>query len=431
MKPNYLLVWISLCLALLLLYPAIRGVVYITIILVVVVATVDALMTRTIQQNQLSAQRNIASTLAIRCQSTVSLAIKNLHRQSIRVAVQDRCPLELNPNESSSKAILGPQEELHFQYLIEPSIRGEFHFEFVDVQVDSLFGLWQRILHIPCEYQVKVYPDFSQISKYLSILLAHQTHQLGLRKQRRRGTGLDFHQLREYRQGDALNHIDWKATSRRRTLVSREYQDEKEQHLLFLVDTGSRMHTDELGASLFDRALDGLLLLSYIALQQGDSVSVMCFGYTHRWIQSINGFSSVPRLLNHTYDIQTGSHATDYIAAAEETLVRHRKRSLVLMLTCLRDDDKELPVALKLLSTRHTVVLANLYENVVDLIHNMDVKTEEQALTVLGLSRYIQQRSQVMSKCQGACHMVMESQPKDLPTHLVNAYWHLKRSGKF
>ncbi|MDE0094232.1 MAG: DUF58 domain-containing protein [Gammaproteobacteria bacterium] len=431
MKPNYSLIWIVLCLSIFLLFPNIRMLVYVIIGIFVLIVLLDALAARSLQAGQLSVYRNIATSLAIRCKSKVYLIVKNLHRKPCVLAIQDRCPLELYPQGSSAKANLNPREEFHLEYTIEPTMRGEFEFEFVDFQLTSPLGFWQRFFHVSCVDKVRVYPDFSQITKYLSFLLAHQTHQLGLKKQRRRGIGLDFHQLREYRQGDALNHIDWNATSRRRTLISREYQDEKEQHLLFMIDTGSRMHTDELGAALFDSALDGLLLLSYIALQQGDTVSVMCFGYTQRWIQSINGFSSIPRLLNHTYDIQTGAYASDYIAAAEETLARHRKRSMVLVLTCLRDDDADLPVALKLLSTRHTVVLANLYENVVDLVHSMEVKTEQQALTVLGLSKYIQQRSQVISKCEGSCNMVLESQPRDLPTHLVNAYWQLKRSGRF
>jgi len=38
---------------------------------------------------------------------------------------------------------------------------------------------------------------------------------------------MDFHQLREYRLGDSLRRIDWKATARMHRLISREYQDER------------------------------------------------------------------------------------------------------------------------------------------------------------------------------------------------------------
>ena len=62
--------------------------------------------------------------------------------------------------------------------------------------------------------------------------------QIGVRRRQRRGEGQDFHQLREYRAGDSLRQIDWKATSRYRRLISKEYQDERDQQVVFLLDCG-------------------------------------------------------------------------------------------------------------------------------------------------------------------------------------------------
>src|SRR3546814_18869594 len=94
---------------------------------------------------------------------------------------------------------------------------------------------------------------------------------------RRRGEGTDFHQMREYRIGDSLRQIDWKATARARKLISREYQDEKNQPLIVVLDTGRRMLAREpapaeAGGALahFDQALAASLVVSYLALRQGD-----------------------------------------------------------------------------------------------------------------------------------------------------------------
>ncbi|MCL8396369.1 DUF58 domain-containing protein, partial [Pseudomonas aeruginosa] len=59
---------------------------------------------------------------------------------------------------------------------------------------------------------------------------------VGAHVKRRRGEGTDFHQMREYRVGDSLRQLDWKATARARKLISREYQDEKNQQLLLMLD---------------------------------------------------------------------------------------------------------------------------------------------------------------------------------------------------
>lgn len=380
---------------------------------------------------ELEARRDMANSLAVGHKSSVSLSVRHNYRRTVRMVIHDRCPLELNPKNSKISQSVPTQSTVRFEYFVHPRVRGNFELDFVDITYDSILGFWQVISHVPCKTSVRVYPDFAQISRYLQILLAHQTLLIGMRKQHRRGTGLDFHQLREYRQGDQLNHIDWKTTSKRRALISREFQDERSQQLLFLVDTGKRMHGDDEVSPLFDQALDAMLLLSYIALQQGDGVSVYCFGQISRWIPEMKGLSSITRMLHRTYDLHTGTYASDYIEAAENALARHRKRSLVVLLTSFRDDDQDLPIALKLLSTRHIVMLANLHESLVDRLYDSDVDTAASALSVLGIAKYIQERARVVAQCKGACRIVLESKPKDLPINMVNAYWSLKRSGQF
>ena len=292
-----------------------------------------------------------------------------------------------------------------------------------------MLGFWQRIVHVECSDDVRVYPDFSQITKYLQLLLVHQTNQMGIKKQVRRGEGLEFLQLREYRQADPLNRIDWKATSKRRNLISREFQEERSQQLLFLVDTGRRMHSHDGEVSLFDRTLDAMTLLSYIALSQGDRVSILCFGQENRWIPSQTGLSAVGSLLRHTYDLQTGTVASDYVAAAEELLTRQRKRALVVLITSLRDDDKDLPSALRLLAVRHSVLLASLRENTPNETLKTRIQNIDQALAVLGAAKYLEERTKALNECRRACHLVVDTLPSELYARLVNAYWYMKRAG--
>ncbi|WP_426806471.1 DUF58 domain-containing protein, partial [Stenotrophomonas sp. SrG] len=74
--------------------------------------------------------------------------------------------------------------------------------------------------------------------------------------------------------GDSLRQIDWKATSRARKLISREYEDEKNQQLELMIDTGRRMMASEGGLSHFDHGLNAAQVVSYLALRQGDGVGL-------------------------------------------------------------------------------------------------------------------------------------------------------------
>ena len=85
----------------------------------------------------------------------------------------------------------------------------------------------------------------------------------------RRGEGMEFHQLREYRQGDSQRAIDWKATSRTARLISREYEDEKDQRVLLVVDCGRRMASKDGELSHFDHTLNAALLLAHVGAAPG------------------------------------------------------------------------------------------------------------------------------------------------------------------
>lgn len=396
-------------------------------IIALLIVVIDALTL--LNRSRLMVDRRLPTILAFSQPTKVRLQIRHDLPHRIRVTVNDRCPLELGPKGLPFTGDIAPDLPLLVDYTIVPTLRGDFNFEFSDVAVDSMLGFWQRIIHVECKSDVRVFPDFSQITKYLKLLLVHQTNQMGIKKQIRRGEGLEFLQLREYRQADPLNRIDWKATSKRRNLISREFQEERSQQLLFLVDTGRRMHSHDGEVSLFDRTLDAMTLLSYIALSQGDRVAVLCFGQEDRWVPSLSGLSGIGNLLNHTYDLQTGTEASDYVAAAEDLLVRQRKRALVVLITSLRDEDQDLPSALRLLAIHHSVLLASLRENTPNETLKTHVQNIDHALAVLGAAKYLEERTKALNECRRACHLVIDSLPSELYARLVNAYWYMKRSG--
>src|SRR5690606_441085 len=127
---------------------------------------------------------------------------------------------------------------------------------------------------VPPPLDVRVFPNFVPLTRFALFSAEQASRMVGAHLKRRRGEGTDFHQMREYRIGDSLRQIDWKATSRARRLVSREYQDEKNQQMLLMLDTGRRMMASDGGRSHFDQVLNAALVVSYLALRQGDGVGL-------------------------------------------------------------------------------------------------------------------------------------------------------------
>jgi len=374
--------------------------------------------------------REVAPNLSVNREHEVRLRVLSGSDRTLRVAVIDEVPDHCLVHGLPARLRLAPKQTAEVVYRLTPTHRGDGVFGRVICLVTSPLGLWQsREAHLQND-RVRVYPDFAAIAGYVELLSDRQTVRLGIKKSQRRGEGLEFHQLREYRAGDTLRQIDWKATSRRSELISREYEEERDQRVLFLIDSGRRMRTRDQQLSHFDHALNGMLLLAYVALRQGDSVGLKLFGTDRKWVPPQRGVGSVNLLLNETYAVHSGSEQADYVTAAEELMGHERKRALVILMTNLREEDADLLPALRLLRQRHVVVLANLRERVLDETLQARPRGFKDALRLASTYDYLAARKHHQAQCMSVANAVLDCTPEQLPSQVVNAYWQIKRSGK-
>jgi Uncharacterized conserved protein (some members contain a von Willebrand factor type A (vWA) domain) len=255
--------------------------------------------------------------------------------------------------------------------------------------------------------------------------------QLGVRQRQRRGLGLEFHQLREFREGDSLRQIDWKATARQRTPIAREYQDERDQQIIFMLDCGRRMRSQDGELAHFDHALNACLLLSYIALRQGDAVGLSTFASNHpHYLAPVKGTGQLNVLLNTVYDLDSTQRPADYQAAVTQLLARQKRRALVVLVTNLRDeDDEELLTAVKRLSKLHRVLVASLREDLLDSLRQTPVQTLPEALAYCGTVDYLNDRAQLHERLSAHGVPVVDARPSELGAELVTAYLGWKKAG--
>jgi len=255
--------------------------------------------------------------------------------------------------------------------------------------------------------------------------------QMGVRQRQRRGLGLEFHQLRDFRDGDTLRQIDWKATARKRTPIAREYQDERDQQIVFLLDCGRRMRSQDDELSHFDHALNACLLLSYVALRQGDAVGLATFaGEQDQYVAPVKGQAHIGSLLNAVYALDSTRRPADYAAAINALLARQRRRALVVLVTNLRDeDDEELLGAVKRLGRQHRVLIASLREEVLDRLRHTQVQDYEQALAYCGTVDYLNARAGLHERLLAHGVPVLDARPKELGPELVGRYLAWKKAG--
>ena len=381
--------------------------------------------------------RRLPPALAIGVRRPIRIALDHEGSLTWQLQIHDHADPSLQTDGMPASLQLSPGRRSELEYHVLPTSRGACRFQPAELRVTSRFGLWQLLTRIGSEEIVNVYPDFAQVARYAWLAGDRRLQEIGIKNTRQRGAGTDFRQLEEYRLGDPVRHIDWKATQRQHKIIVRQFQEDRDQCVWLLLDCGRRMRADDrtarLGASHFDQVLNAVMLLSYVALREGDAVGAATFGTAanqRKIIAPRKGVHAMNALMAQIFDAQPGTAQPDYLAAAQEFLRRQPKRSLVVILTNFRDEDcVELTQALQLLRARHLVLVASLRERVVADLIGQPLATAEAALEVASGHLHAQARQDAFAQLAARDALMVDAEPEQLGVELVNRYHAAKRAG--
>jgi len=391
------------------------------------VALVDlALLPR---KSRLSVQRQCGRIVSLAKPHPVQLFVSNHSRRSWRVCIRDGVPHELNPQPAEFDDVLPPQTRSEFSYRLRPLRRGAFTIAEVHIRVISRLGLWQRMLRYPEATRLDVYPDMKQISQYAVLARTNRLSLLGVRRTRRVGQDNEFERLREYGPDDNYKHIDWRATARRLKLTVRDYQATQSQRVVFLLDCGRMMTNQAAGLSLLDHGLNAALMLSYVALRQGDAVGMITFSSEiHGFVPPRGGMYQMNRLLHAAFDRFPQLVESRYDLAFRYLATHCRKRSLVVLITNVIDEVNAHQVQdhLANLAGRHLPLGVLLRDR--RLFEALEVEHPPEPLLwrAAAAADILCWRHQVLKDLEHKGVLVLDVFPEEMTAPLVNRYLEIK-----
>lgn len=375
--------------------------------------------------------RQLPPSLALGVKKVIQLELQNTHSFPLQLQLQEVVSDHLSVLDLPVDVSLSSHSHKTISYHVQPAKRGEASFYGCQVRIVSRLGFWRFQKNVKTHNSAKIYPNFAPVVSSLSLGLSAQIAQLGIHLQQRRGEGSEFQQLREFREGDAMRQIDWNATARHRKPISREYQDETDQEIVFLLDCGRRLRHQDGETSHFDHALNALLLCAYIALRQGDAVGMNTFAGAKRWFAPVKHPKQINALLNQLYDLDSTTDASDYLMAAQALISRYRKRALVVIITSVREEDcADLQAAVQLLQQRHLVLVANIRDASIDGLLEHPVDHIEDALRYCATTEYQQNQQQYFHRLSKQGVVVADALAPAMHLRLVQSYLQIKRSGK-
>jgi uncharacterized protein (DUF58 family) len=388
--------------------------------------------------DRLSSERDINSTLALGKTAQVRVIIRPAGRGLIPSSIQifDLYPQSMNPAPRPElmpvRLNTGPLKNnaaIVFEYALTPSERGVWEFGGIHFLLSSPLRFWRyKAVHNTIS-RGRTYPDFKKIlgGQDLRGLL----ERTGLKSIRMRGQGLEFQSLREYQIGDPIRAIDWRATSRRLKPIVREYQEERDQQVLLLIDSGYRLHRQEGDYTQFDSAINAALLLSYVALKHDDSVALGVFGNGDHWLPPHKGISALTALINELYDLKSAPLPSSPFSALEQALTRLKRRSFIILISNFREEDGEsLSWILKRIKRRHLLLTVSLSEKEAGDIARQNIFKTEDAYVKAAAYSYLYTRKQLYKTWEHLGIHTLETSAAGLSPALINSYLRIKRSGE-
>ena len=153
---------------------------------------------------------------------------------------------------------------------------------------------------------------------------------------KKRGSGVEFSDFREYIAGDDFRYIDWNADARLGQLLLKMYEEEQDLHVYFLLDASHSMETGEPSKLRYGKQL--VAALAYIALSNLDRAGISLFaGKLEGEIPVARGKSRIMSMLQFLEEADSSGEDTNLVHSIDAFLHGARRRGIAVMVSDLFD----------------------------------------------------------------------------------------------
>ncbi|OKH55998.1 hypothetical protein NIES2101_01685 [Calothrix sp. HK-06] len=385
-----------------------------------------------VRRSRVDVTRELPPRLSIGRDNPVKLEVKSTTANTW-VQICDYYPNTISLNQFLLRIKVEKNTTSEVIYTAFPTKRGEFDWGNLQIRQLGAWGFAWNNWKVPQSLKVKVYPDLIGL-RSLSIRLTLQSSG-SMRQFRQLGIGTEFSELRNYRSGDDLRLVDWKATARRvgasgnTSPLVRVLEPEQEQTLLILLDRGRLMTAQVQGLQRFDWGLNATLSLALAGLNRGDKVGVGVFDrQIHTWIPPERGQHQLSHLIDRLTPIQPVLLESDYVGAVTHVVQKQTRRCLIVVITDIIDAtaSAELLSALSRLTPRYLSFCVALRDPQVDTIARTFTEDGQGAYTRAVALDLMAQRQVAFAKLKGRGVLVLDAPANQISDELVEKYLQLK-----
>lgn len=297
------------------------------------------------------------------------LVVSNPALRPLHIEMQQLYPEGVTGSEPISRLSISAGETAVEPFTVTPHDLGRLEWQALYTRSLGRFGLawWPRKVSLPGVLEV-VPARLKSKERPLEVQKEGSLPRLVL------GAGNELHGLREYRPGDPLRAMDWKATARSGRHTVRVFTEEQHLELMLLIDAGRTSSLQSGPLTRLNHYANCAARLAEIALGHGDRVGMVAFA--EKPLQVVSPLKGSRALL----DLRKGLERlrpvlcdSNPLSAVLLTRKLMQRRSLVVLFTDIdeNEDASQLVKATALLAPKHLPLIAGILdEEIVSLQRN-------------------------------------------------------------
>ena len=169
------------------------------------------------------------------------------------------------------------RKKITFSYCIPAAVRGEHEFDSVKLTTGDFLGFYKKVQEVKCSSRLLVYPQYEKAAfENFEALYEQGQRHLSVRNF---NESTSITGVRPYISGDRMSWIHWKATAKKNEIMTKEFEESKNQDVVILLD--------QTPSPLFEDLVSLAASLAYVFLQRG--LGVACIGTAQKHAPFIFG----------------------------------------------------------------------------------------------------------------------------------------------
>lgn len=380
----------------------------------------------------LEIERLAPQPLSLRRPATLTYAIRNLAPYGVRAGIIEAPLPLLRYDVDEVSAVLPGRSQTELSRAITPIARGSAQLGMLYAWYENRIGLLRRRVRLLQAQPLRVYPDLSAVERYGSLHMRNRLIEAGLRRMKLRGMGTEPESVREWAPGDPFRAINWKATARRGRVMVAQYEVERTQNVMIVLDAGRLMTPRVDEQRKLDYAITAALSVAAVAALANDKVGVVAFaGEILRALAPRPSGRSSNKIAAALHDLEPRFEESDYDSAFAYVRTHVHKRSLIVFFTDMVDPVAQSAVLAQIgtLARRHLVVCAFMNDAAIEKrLDTPSQRADDVYATAVALELQ-EERKTAAAVLSRMGVQVIDVPARSLTTALIDRYLQIKQRG--